>query len=151
MRKPRKPLPAASCSKTIVFLAAPSTQILDVAGPFQIFVREHPKYRPPYDVLLASSTRRRSVITNCGLVLTGTKTFRTHRGPIDTLLVAGGTGVEEAAQDEELVLWLRKTAQRVRRIGSICTGAFLLAEAGLLDGKRAATHWNWAAKLANQY
>src|SRR5208337_2250499 len=73
------------------------------------------------------------------------------RGPIDTLLVAGGTGVEEAAQSEELVLWLRKTAQRVRRIGSICTGAFLLAEAGLLDGKRAATHWNWAAKLANQY
>jgi len=158
MRKPRKPLPAASCSKTIVFLAAPSTQILDVAGPFQvfvraaeIFVREHPKYRPPYDVLLASSTRRRSVITNCGLVLTGTKTFRTLRGPIDTLLVAGGTGVEEAAQDEELVLWLRKTAQRVRRIGSICTGAFLLAEAGLLDGKRAATHWNWAAKLANKF
>ena len=156
--KPRKPLPGASYSKTIVFLAAPSTQILDVAGPFQvfvraaeIFVRQHPKHRPPYEVLLASSTRRRSVVTNCGLVLTGTETFRTLRGPIDTLLVAGGTGVEEAAQSEELVLWLRKTAQRVRRIGSICTGAFLLAEAGLLDGKRAATHWNWAAKLANQY
>jgi transcriptional regulator GlxA family with amidase domain len=158
MRKPRKPLPGASRSKTIVFLAAPSTQILDVAGPFQvfvraaeIFVREHPKSKPPYEVLLASSTRHRSIITNCGLALTGTETFRTLRGPIDTLLVAGGTGVEEAAQDEELVLWLRKTAQRVRRIGSICTGAFLLAEAGLLDGKRAATHWNWAAKLANKF
>ncbi|MGD1021633.1 MAG: GlxA family transcriptional regulator [Candidatus Sulfotelmatobacter sp.] len=158
MRKPRKPLSGASRSKTIVFLAAPSTQILDVAGPFQvfvraaeIFVREHPKNRPPYEVLLASSTRRRSVVTNCGLVLTGTETFRTLRGPIDTLLVAGGTGVEEAAQDEELILWLRKTAQRVRRIGSVCTGAFLLAEAGLLDGKRAATHWNWAARLANRF
>ena len=156
--KPRKPTPGASRSKTIVFLAAPSTQVLDVAGPFQvfvraaeIFVREHPKSKPPYEVLLASSTRRRSVITNCGLVLTGTETFRTLRGPIDTLLAAGGTGVEEAAQSEDLVLWLRKTAQRVRRIGSICTGAFLLAEAGLLDGKRAATHWNWAAKLANKY
>jgi transcriptional regulator GlxA family with amidase domain len=158
MRKPRKPLSGASRSKTIVFLAAPNTQILDVAGPFQvfvraaeIFVREHPKNRPPYEVLLASSTRRRSVVTNCGLVLTGTETFRTLRGPIDTLLVAGGTGVEEAAQDEELILWLRKTAQRVRRIGSVCTGAFLLAEAGLLDGKRAATHWNWAARLANRF
>jgi transcriptional regulator GlxA family with amidase domain len=81
----------------------------------------------------------------------GTETFRTLRGPIDTLLVAGGSGVEDAAQDEDLLVWLRKTARRVRRIGSICTGAFLLAEAGLLDGKRAATHWKWAAKLADKF
>jgi transcriptional regulator GlxA family with amidase domain len=158
MRKPGNPLPGRSRSKTIVFLAAPSTQVLDVAGPFQVFVRaaeilvrEHPTQRPPYEVLLASSTRRRSVITNCGLVLAGTETFRTLRGPIDTLLVAGGSGVEDAAQDEDLLVWLRKTARRVRRIGSICTGAFLLAEAGLLDGKRAATHWKWAAKLADKF
>jgi len=147
-----------SRSRTIVFLAAPSSQILDVAGPFQIFVRaaelfvqEYPARKTPYKVLLASTTRRRSVATNCGLVLTGTKTFRTLRGPIDTLLVAGGSGVETAAHDEELLLWLQKAAQRVRRIGSICTGAFLLASAGLLDGKRAATHWKWAAELANRF
>jgi transcriptional regulator GlxA family with amidase domain len=158
MRKLAKPLSGAGRPKIIVFLAAPSTQILDVAGPFQVFVRaaeifarEHPQQRPPYEVRLASSTRRKSVITNCGLILTGTETYRTLRGPIDTLLVAGGTGVENAAQDEELLLWLGKTAQRVRRIGSICTGAFLLASAGLLDGKRAATHWKWADKLANQF
>jgi transcriptional regulator GlxA family with amidase domain len=158
MRKPGGPLPGRTRSKTIVFLAAPGTQVLDVAGPFQVFVRaaeillrEHPTHRPPYEVLLASSTRRRSVITNCGLVLAGTETFRTLRGPIDTLLVAGGSGVEDAAQDEDLLVWLRKTARRVRRIGSICTGAFLLAEAGLLDGKRAATHWKWAAKLADKF
>jgi transcriptional regulator GlxA family with amidase domain len=158
MRSSRKLLPAKNRSKTIVFLAAPSSQILDVAGPFQIFVRaaelfveEYPARKAPYNVLLASTTRRRSVVTNCGLVLTGTKTFRTLRGPIDTLLVAGGSGVETAARDEELLLWLRKAAQRVRRIGSICTGAFLLASAGLLDGKRAATHWKWAAELANRF
>lgn len=145
-------------SKTIVFLAAPSTQILDVAGPFQVFVRaaelfvqEYPARKPPYRVLLASSTRRRPVTTNCGLVLTGTETFRTLRGPIDTLLVAGGTGIEKAACDQELLLWLRKAAQRVRRIGSICTGAFLLASAGLLNGKRATTHWKWAAELAGRF
>ena len=102
-------------------------------------------------MLLASSTRRKSVATNCGLVLIGTETYHTLSGPIDTLLVAGGTGVENAARDEELLLWLRKTAQRVRRVGSICTGAFLLASAGLLDGKRAATHWKWAAELANKF
>jgi len=158
MRSSRKPLPAKNRSRTIVFLAAPSSQILDVAGPFQIFVRaaelfvqEYPARKAPYNVLLASTTRRRSVATNCGLVLTGTKTFRTLRGPIDTLLVAGGSGVETAAHDEELLLWLQKAAQRVRRIGSICTGAFLLASAGLLDGKRAATHWKWAAELANKF
>jgi transcriptional regulator GlxA family with amidase domain len=147
-------------SRTIVFLAAPSSQILDVAGPFQIFVRaaelfvqEYPARKAPYNVLLASTIRRKSVATNCGLVLTGTKTetFRTLRGPIDTLLVAGGSGVETAACDEELLLWLQRTAQRVRRIGSICTGAFLLASAGLLDGKRATTHWKWAAELANKF
>src|SRR6201993_2746715 len=158
MKRSRKLLPAKNPSRTIVFLAAPSSQILDVAGPFQIFVRaaelfveEYPARKAPYNVLLASTTRRRSVATNCGLVLTGTKTYRTLRGPIDTLLVAGGSGVERAAHDEELLLWLQKTALRVRRIGSICTGAFLLASAGLLDGKRAATHWKWAAELANKF
>ncbi len=147
-----------SGSRTIVFLAAPGTQILDVAGPFQVFVRaaelfvqERPAQKLPYKVLLASSTRRKSVSTNCGLVLTGAQTFRALRGPIDTLLVAGGSGVENAGRDEELLLWLQRTAQRVRRLGSICTGAFLLASAGLLDGKRVATHWKWAADLANKF
>lgn len=158
MGEPGKRIQAGRDSKTIVFLAAPDTQILDVAGPFQvfvraaeIFVREHPTQKAPYQVLLASSTRRKSVSTNCGLILTGTDTFRTLRGPIDTLLVAGGSGVEEAGQDKELLLWLRRTAERVRRIGSVCTGAFLLASAGLLEGKRAATHWKWAAELADRF
>jgi transcriptional regulator GlxA family with amidase domain len=160
MKTSRKLRPGKNPSRTIVFLAAPSSQILDVAGPFQIFVRaaelfvqEYPARKTPYNVRLASTTRRRSVATNCGLVLTGTETetFRTLRGPIDTLLVAGGSGVEVAARDEELLVWLQKAAQRVRRIGSICTGAFLLASAGLLDGKRVATHWKWAAELANKF
>lgn len=143
--------------RTIVFLAAPNTQILDVAGPFQVFVRaaelfveDYPSRKRPYNVALASSTHRKTVTTNCGLGLIGTQTFRSLGGPIDTLLVAGGTGLENAARDEELLAWLRTAAQRVRRIGSICTGAFLLAAAGLLDGKRATTHWKWAAELAKR-
>jgi transcriptional regulator GlxA family with amidase domain len=84
-------------------------------------------------------------------LLTGSETFHTLRGRIDTLLVAGGSGVETASRDEELLLWLQKTAQRVRRIGSVCTGAFLLASAGLLDGKRVATHWKWAAELGDKF
>src|SRR4029077_1768900 len=147
----------ASGPRTIVFLAAPNTQILDVAGPFQVFVRaaelfarEHPGRPRPYDVILASTARCKTVSTNCGLMLTGTETFRSLRRPVDTLLIAGGSGLEKAAHNQELLGWLRKAAQRVRRIGSICTGAFLLAAAGLLDGKRATTHWKWAAELANR-
>ena len=113
-------------------------------------MQEHPGQKA-YPVLLASSPRRKSVTTNCGLELAGTQTYRTLRRPIDTLLVAGGSGVQDAARDEELLVWLRKTAKRVRRIGSICTGAFLLAAAGLLDGKRAATHWKWAGELARKF
>src|SRR5438128_5581440 len=101
MKSSQKLLRPTSRPRTIVFLAAPATQILDVAGPFQVFVRaaelfvhEYPAQKIPYTVLLASSTHRKSVVTNCGLVLTGTETYHTLSGPIDTLLVAGGTGVE---------------------------------------------------------
>ncbi|HLM83376.1 MAG TPA: helix-turn-helix domain-containing protein [Terriglobales bacterium] len=143
--------------KTIVFLAAPNTQILDVAGPFQVFVRaadlyiqEHPGRERPYKVVLASTSAQKAVLTNCGLVLTGTETYRTLQGPVDTLLIAGGSGLDEATRDKQLLAWLRRTAPRVRRSGSICTGAFLLAAAGLLDGKRVTTHWKWAADLAKR-
>jgi transcriptional regulator GlxA family with amidase domain len=143
--------------KTIVFLAAPNTQILDVAGPFQVFVRaaelfvqEHPGHERPYNAVLASTSAHKTVPTNCGLMLTGSATYRSLRGSIDTLLVAGGSGLEEAAHDKELLDWLRKKAPRVRRFGSICTGAFLLASAGLLDGKRATTHWKFADDLAKR-
>ncbi len=143
--------------KTIVFLAAPNTQILDVAGPFQVFVRaadlyiqEHPGRERPYKVVLASTSAQKAVLTNCGLVLTGTETYRTLQGPVDTLLIAGGSGLDEATRDKQLLAWLRRTVPRVRRSGSICTGAFLLAAAGLLEGKRVTTHWKWAADLAKR-
>ena len=157
MSRSRKPSSSVD-TKTIVFLAAPGTQILDVTGPFQvfvraseIFVREHPAKRPPYKVLLASTTKHKSITTNCGLVLNATDTFGSLRGTIDTLLIAGGTGVEKAGHSKDLIRWLRRTALHVRRVGSICTGAFLLASAGLLEGKRAVTHWKWADKLAQKF
>ena len=157
--KSAQKLPSATGeSRTIVIVASPETQILDVAGPFQvfvraaeIFVREKPAQKPPYRVLLASSTQDSSITTNCGLVLSGAVNYCNLCGPIDTLLVAGGTGAESVTRDEAFLSWLRKTAQQVRRISSICTGAFLLAAAGLLDGKRVATHWKYAAELAKRF
>ena len=145
-------------SKIIVFLGFPGSQILDITGPFQVFVRAaeiylrtHAGQPAPYKVLLASTTHDRTITTNCGLTLTATDTYRSVRGPIHTLLVAGGTGVETVMHDTDLVRWLRKVSLRVRRLGSICTGAFLLASAGLLDGKRAATHWKWAEEMARRF
>src|SRR5207248_625312 len=86
-----------------------------------------------------------------GLRIPSHKTFREVRGEIDTLLVAGGAAIENDEIPIEVVRWLRKIAGRIRRIGSVCTGALLLGRAGMLDGRRATTHWNWCALLARKY
>jgi transcriptional regulator GlxA family with amidase domain len=70
---------------------------------------------------------------------------------VDTLVIPGGQGTREAHRDEALIRWIRRTAKRSRRVTSVCTGAFLLAEAGLLDGGRATTHWSQCAALRDQY
>jgi transcriptional regulator GlxA family with amidase domain len=72
-------------------------------------------------------------------------------GPIDTLLVAGAPAVPPIAGDRAVLDWLRRTAPRCRRVGSICTGAFVLGAAGLLDGKRATTHWRFTRELARTH
>jgi Transcriptional regulator containing an amidase domain and an AraC-type DNA-binding HTH domain len=158
-----QPKPAAGYhgrmeTKRIVFLAAPRAQILDVTGPFQIFFRaseiwnrRHPGSPPAYNVELCSTSTNTLVETSCGLGLAGSLTYRSLRGRIDTLLVAGGGTMEGPSQDQAVLRWLRMKAKQVRRIGSICTGAFLLAAAGLLDGKRVATHWKWCDDLARRY
>src|SRR5207253_8764848 len=98
------------------------------------------------DTTVSSASR-----TNCGLRRTAHKTFREVRGEIDTLLVAGGAAIEKDEIHIEVVRWLKKIAGRIRRIGSVCTGALLLGRAGILDGRRATTHWNWCALLARKY
>jgi transcriptional regulator GlxA family with amidase domain len=141
-----------------LLVAAPRTQILDVAGPFQIFTRAAELYRaqnpdraPIYSVEIVTTTRKTSLLTNCGLRMGAQRTFRQVRGEIDTLLVAGGDAAESDDTDLEVVKWMTKLAPKIRRVGSVCTGAMLLARTGLLDGRKATTHWKWCEILAKKY
>jgi transcriptional regulator GlxA family with amidase domain len=99
---------------------------------------------------MLASPRGGDVTTTSGLRLAGTAPLALLAGPVDTVLVAGGGWrcVEALVGDSGLVAWLRNRAGSVRRIGSVCTGAFALAAAGLLDGRRATTHWESCARLA---
>jgi len=141
-------------TRRIVFLSGPNVEILDLVGPLQVFTRASDMYArtsrgspPIYSVEVVSISSSRSLIANCGVRITADRTFREVRGKIDTLLVAGGDAIEQNEINPEAVRWLKRISPRIRRVGSVCTGAMLLARAGLLDGRRATTHWNWCQTL----
>jgi len=145
-------------TRRVVLVGAPGTQILDLVGPFQIFTRAAELFArtsssrtPIYQVEVVSTARGRPILTNCGLGLMAHRSFREVRGPIDTLLIAGGNSIECGEVSEEVLQWIRDVAASTRRIGSVCTGALLLAQAGLLDGKKATTHWKYCDQLATTY
>lgn len=136
----------------IAILAFPRVQLLDVAGPADVFAEASRQLgRPRAYQVQVLSTEEGMLKSSNGLRLAVDATVATHRGPIDTLLVAGSPDIEEVAVDAALQGWLRRQSRTVRRYGSVCTGAFVLAAAGLLDGKRVATHWNSTARLASAY
>lgn len=133
--------------RRVVILAFDGVQALDVTGPMEVFSAASKLTGGSYEVAVVAPTSE-SVTTGSGL---GIVPNNMPRGPIDTLLIAGGDGVHRAKRDERLVRWVARTAKRSRRVASVCSGAFLLAEAGLLDGRRAATHWAETGHLARDY
>ena len=143
--------------RRILLLAARDSQILDLVGPYQVFTRASEilartrRGMPPLYSLEVVTTERGMLLTSCGLRLQPHRTFQQVRGPVDTLLIVGGSCVEAGQEDGAVVHWLRRLAPRLRRVGSICTGAFLLARAGLLNGRRATTHWQYCNPLARIY
>jgi transcriptional regulator GlxA family with amidase domain len=137
--------------RRIVIVAFPDVQTLDVVGPAEVFsMADRLANGGEYAVEVVASSGG-ALTTGSGLQLLPHRALTGVRGPIDTLIVAGGTGVVPAARDERLVRWIRSAAQRARRVASVCTGAFLLAEAGLLDGRRATTHWAACDELCRTY
>jgi transcriptional regulator GlxA family with amidase domain len=126
---------------------------LDVFGPAEVFGDANwlRGGDPAYKVTIISACSSRVVSNHLGTPVHTDRTYREYRGAIDTLLVAGCMGPRELHYEPGFLDWLRLQSARARRFGSICTGAFVLAKAGLLDGRRATTHWNWARELAQDY
>lgn len=151
---PKSPRSSPNAARVIEVLAFPSVQLLDVAGPLQVFASAN-------DLLTRSGSTAhytlrvvaqggQSVTASAGLGLVAAP-LPPVEAELDTLMVAGGQGVQAAAEDPALVDWLRARSARARRTTSVCTGAFLLAACGLLDGRRAATHWSVCAELAQRF
>ena len=137
--------------RRIVIVAFTDVQTLDVVGPAEVFsMADRLANGGEYTVDVVASSPD-AVTTGSGLRLLPHRALSGVRGPIDTLIVAGGTGVVRAQDDERLMRWIRSAAPRARRVASVCSGAFLLAEAGLLDGRRATTHWAACAELQRRY
>ncbi len=138
-------------SRLIVMLVYPGVMAMDVFGPLEAFATaNHAAGQPLYRLEIAGMTKA-PVATSLGIEITPTVALDDIAGPIDTLLVSGGFGQAEASSDQRLLAWLRTNRLRARRCGSICTGAFVLAAAGLLDGKRATTHWALTDELDHRY
>ncbi|RQS07962.1 GlxA family transcriptional regulator [Burkholderia sp. Bp9002] len=145
---------STTAPRSILVLAFPGAQLLDVTGPLQVFasVNElaNERGRPaPYAPRVVAAEAG-PVATSAGLVVMA-DALRAGGRPADTVIVAGGQGVHAASRDPRLVRWVRRQAERARRVASVCTGAFLLAEAGLLDGRHAVTHWTRCDELAARY
>jgi len=142
--------------RRVVFVTYPRITALDLVGPHEVFTAaaevarrtgvEHDAYAVSIAAAEAGPVR-----TSRGPAIVADRSLSSLRGAIDTLVVVGGEGAHDAVHDARLVDWIRRTAPRCRRIASVCTGSFLLAAAGVLDGRRATTHWASCDRLASQF
>jgi len=144
--------------RRVLILATPSAHSLEVAGPVEVFALTSGKLREAgrermsgYLVEVVSATDDLTIRSSSGLTILAQRCWREIDYEIDTLLVAGGMDIWTGAGHSELLAWIRMQVAKARRFGSICTGAFVLAEAGLLKGKHVTTHWRFCEHLQQAY
>ncbi|MGH3675325.1 MAG: GlxA family transcriptional regulator [Mycobacterium sp.] len=139
----------------MVIVGFPGVQALDLVGPFEVFtgatlnLAAQGHYEDGYLVTVASIDGEPAT-TGTGLALVA-QPLPDPRGPIDTVVLPGGVGVDDARRNPDVIAWIQIVAGTARRVVSVCTGAFLAAEAGLLDGCKATTHWAFAGRLAREF
>ncbi len=148
------PKPRAAV-RSVVMLAFPGVQILDVVGALEVFniasrLLHHNRSQLGYATEIVAKYSG-TLETSGGIEIVAKRSFASPCNAIDTLMVGGGVGVSDAAGDRTTIKWIKTTAKTARRVASVCTGALLLAEAGLLDGRRATTHWSFAGELAERF
>lgn len=141
--------------RRIVALGFPGIQILDLVGPIEAFTAANQWIDDGegYEVELCAETTEPLRVSS-GLELIPARSLASvsaSKKPIDTLLIPGGLGTRGAFESSRIVRWIGRTAERSRRVASVCTGAFLLAKAGLLEGRRATTHWDSCELLARLF
>lgn len=151
-------------TKRVVLVAYEGMQSLDLSGPHEVFSGASALHSAPplaadqslpqagsalYSVEVVAPSKG-PVRASSGLRISADAAISDCRGAIDTLVVAGGRGCLAATQDAALVAWIAAAAARSRRVSSVCSGAFLLAAAGLLEGRRATTHWSYCEQLARR-
>ena len=136
--------------RVVVILAFPGVLGLDVVGPLEVFAMANRfGARPEYATSVVSMAGG-TLAASSGLAMV-TEPAGGVAGPVDTVMVAGGYHLRPAMEDADLARWLVRTAGSARRVTSVCSGAMLLARAGLLDGRRATTHWSLCEVLATHF
>src|SRR5574343_1976653 len=142
-------------SRTVGIVVFPDVEILDITGPSEVFnfanltlIKQGITQENIYTIKLLAD-RPGPVTTLSGLQIVAENVYD-NEAKFDTLFIPGGA-MEQALSNRQLIDWIKTMSIRVRRLVSVCTGAFLLAEAGLLEGRKATTHWHYCQQLSTEY
>lgn len=143
-------------SRAILFVAYEGAELLDITGPMEVFHQVNRELnnggKPPYTLTLLAE-KPGPFATSSGVKLVANAGWQEHLEEMDSLIVVGGPDeyLYRAMANRSLLDWLRRSAPQARRLVSVCAGVFLLAEAGLLDGRRVTTHWMEVEQLISRY
>ena len=141
--------------RSVVVFGYPGVQALDLVGPSEVFtgatiyLAGHGRVDEGYSVTVVSRGGEPAT-TLTGLALVA-QPLPDPREPIDTLVLPGGIGVDDARHNADTIGWIQIAAEHARRVVSVCTGSFLTAQAGLIDGCIATTHWAFAGPMAREF